>query len=130
MWGEVTRIAQLGRDRTIDVVPSGEGAASAEEIGALLRRDATRIARQYDAIVLVGAVEQVVAGLASAMPVPDVIYCVRVGRTPVAELKRVVEEIERTGAHARGVVLWDAPDPILAELRPMEEVEREAAGVS
>ena len=130
MWGEVTRSAQLGRDRTIDVVPSGDGTASAEEIGELLHRDATRLTRQYDAIVLVSAIEQVVAGLASAMPVPDVLYGVRVGRTPVAELKRAIEKIEQSGAHARGIVLWNAPDPILAELRPTEEVEREPAGVA
>ena len=40
-WPEVTRSAKIGRDRTIDVVPSGEGAVPVEDIRALLQRDIT-----------------------------------------------------------------------------------------
>ena len=128
-WPDVTRSARLGRDRTIDVVPSGEGAVPAEQIKSLLQRDITRLSRHYDAIVLVSSPEQVLAGLPTALPIPDVLYCVRAGQTPIAHLKRAIEEIEATGAHARGIVLWSAPDPALAELRPLEEVEREPVAI-
>jgi len=41
------------------------------------------------------------------------------------ELKKRVEEIARSGGTIRGVVLWDAPDPVLYEVKPAERVERE-----
>jgi len=50
-----------------------------------------------------------------------VIYCVRTGQTPIAHLKRALEDTERTGGRIRGIVLWNAPDPILAEVRAPEQ---------
>jgi hypothetical protein len=50
--------------------------------------------------------------------------------TPIAQLQKATKEIEDSGAHSRGIVLWDAPDPTLAELRPIEEVEHEPAQVA
>ena len=70
---------------------------------------------------LVSAVEQVVNGLPSVLPIPDVIYCVRSGQTPIAKLKRALDDIERTGGRIRGIVLWNAPDPVLSELRAVEQ---------
>jgi Mrp family chromosome partitioning ATPase len=124
-WQRVIRNSHLGRDRTIDVVPSGEGALPAEEIVELLRRDGSTLPKRYDAIVVVSALDQVLSGVAAALPVPDVLYCVRVGQTPIAELKRAIDAIEFSGAHTRGIVMWNAPDPILAQLRPIEDVEIE-----
>jgi hypothetical protein len=129
-WPDVTRSARLGRDRTIDVVPSGEAVVSVESLSALLQRDMTRLSRRYDAIILVSSAEQVMNGLSTAMPVSDVLYCVRAGQTPIAQLKHGIEEIERSGAHTRGIVLWNAPEPVLADLRPLQETERETVEVS
>ena len=83
-------------------------------MSALLQNDAVRLARRYDTIVIVSAAEQVLNGLPSVLPIPDVVYCVRAGQTPIAQLKRALEDIERTGGRIRGIVLWNAPDPILA----------------
>lgn len=129
MWGEVTRAAQLGRDRVIDVVPSGESTSDPEPLITLLKKDSARLARQYDAIVLVSSFEQVAAGLPTALPIPDVLYCVRMGQTPIADLKKAVEAIEQTGARTRGIVLWNALDPVLAQLRPTEEPARATSSV-
>lgn len=129
-WPDVTRTARLGRDRTIDVVTSGEGSASSEAISEVLRRDAGRLARRYDAIVVVSSCEQVLAGLPAALPVPDVVYCARVGQTSLADLKKAMIDIKEAGGHPRGIVLWNAPEPELAELRPVEEVERQPAAVA
>jgi hypothetical protein len=126
MWGEVTRTAQIGRDRTIDVVPSGDGTVPASELRQLLERDASRLVRQYDAVVLVSSADQVSEGLAAALPIPDVLYCVRTGQTPIWQLRQAIEEIDRSGARTRGIVLWNAPDPSLAMLRAAEEIERAA----
>jgi hypothetical protein len=38
----------------------------------------------------------------------------------VAQLRRALEDFERTGGRMRGIVLWNAPDPLLSELRPIE----------
>ena len=125
-WSQVIRTANLGRDRTIDVVPSGQGVVAADELTAILGRDVETLSRRYDAIVVVSALDQSVAGVSAALPVPDVLYCVRAGQTPIAELKRHIEEIQTTGAQVRGVVFWNAPDPQLADLRPSKEMEAEA----
>jgi Mrp family chromosome partitioning ATPase len=114
-WPEAIRPARTGRDRTIDVVSSGHGTLPLDELKALLERDIARLSRRYDALVLVSAPDQVSMGLPTALPIPDVVYCARTGQTPVAELKRTLEEIEQAGCRVRGVVLWDAPDPALLE---------------
>lgn len=124
-WPEATRVTRIGRDRTIDVVPSGHGELPVEGAVELLERDAARLARRYDAVVMVAAPSQVAAGLAAALPIPDVVFCARAGQTPIAELKQRVEEIARGGGTIRGVVLWDAPDPVLYEVKPAERAERE-----
>ena len=36
---------------------------------------------------------KVVNGLPSVLPIPDVIYCERSGQTPIAKLKRALDEI-------------------------------------
>ncbi|MEO8624403.1 MAG: hypothetical protein ABI625_25200 [bacterium] len=124
-WQRVIRNSHLGRDRTIDVVPSGEDVLAVEEIVEVLRRDGGALPKRYDAIVVVSALNQVLSGVAAALPVPDVLYCVRAGQTPIAELKRSIDAIELSGANVRGIVMWNAPDPILSQLRPVEDLEFE-----
>ena len=114
-WPEAIRPTRSGRDRTIDVVSSGHGAISIDALKELFQRDIARLSRRYDAVVLVSSPEQVSLGLTTALPIPDVVYCARTGQTPVAELKKALEEIEQAGSRVRGVVLWDAPDPALLE---------------
>jgi Mrp family chromosome partitioning ATPase len=120
-WPEAVRSARIGRESSIDVVPTGPGAPSFQALSTLLQNDAIRLARRYDTIVIVSAAEQVVNGLPSVLPIPDVIYCVRTGHTPIARLRRALEDTERTGGRIRGIVLWNAPDPILAEVRAPEQ---------
>lgn len=128
-WPEAVRVTRIGRDRTIDVVASGRGPLPIDELVSLLRRDVARLSRRYDAIVLVSSPEQVAQGLPAALPIPDVIYCARIGQTPIAELKKTVEEIERAGGRLRGLVLWSASDPALSDVRPVDEPRRELATV-
>jgi Mrp family chromosome partitioning ATPase len=120
-WPEAVRPVRIGRESAIDVVPTGPGAPSFQAVSTLLQNDAQRLARRYDTIVVVSAVEQVVSGLPSVLPIPDVVVCVRTGQTPLAQLRRALDDIERTGGRIRGLVLWNAPDPVLAEVRPAEQ---------
>jgi hypothetical protein len=126
-WPEVIRSARIGRDSSIDVVQSGPDAPSFQEVSALFRRDSSRLARRYDAIVVVSSLDYVVQGLPSALPIPDVIYCARAGQTSVAQLKHALEDIERAGGRMRGIVLWNAPDPTLSDPRPVERQTEEVA---
>jgi Mrp family chromosome partitioning ATPase len=128
-WPDVTQSIRLGRDRMIDVVPSGVGATSVVEISALLQRDMTRLSQRYDAIVLVSAESQVAEGLSVALPISDVIYCARAGQTPVADLARAVESITRSGAQLRGIVLWNAPPPEPPARNTIEMPERQTTTV-
>ena len=129
-WTQVIRTTNLGRSRSIDVVPTGEGVTPVEQLTEVLRRDSSSLSRRYDAIVMVAALEQVTAGLAAAMAIPDVLLCVRAGQTPIEEIKRSLEEIEKTGAKTRGIVMWNAPVPVLADLRPTEDADLEAEAVA
>ena len=112
-WPEVLRTARLGRDRAIDVVTSGAEPTPPEQLSATLAQHATRLARRYDAIVMVSSAEQVLAGLPAALPVTDVLYCARIGVTPIEELKQAVADIRKAGGNPRGLVLWNAADPVL-----------------
>lgn len=114
-WSEVTVPATIGRDRTIDVVPSGIGVPTPEpdEIKALLRRDAARLARHYDTIIVVASEAQAMAGVAGVLPKPDVIYCARIGFTRLNALDRAVDAAGEAGGRMLGVVLWNADPPAL-----------------
>ena len=127
-WPQVIRTTNLGRSRTIDVVPTGEGVTPVEQIIEVLKRDSATLSRRYDAVIVVAALDQVTAGLSSALAIPDVLLCVRAGQTPIEDIKRSLEEIEKTGARTRGIVMWNAPVPVLADHRPTvdEEIEVEA----
>ena len=131
-WPEAIRPARTGRDRTIDVVSSGHGMLPLDDLKALFQRDIARLSRRYDAVVLVSSPDQVGMGLPTALPIPDVVYCARTGQTPIAELKKALEELEAAGCRLRGVVLWDAPDPALLEQqeRAAPQARRETAGVA
>ena len=124
-WQEVTRTARLGPDRTIDMVPSGEGVVAIEKLKAVLAQDAATLTRRYDAIVIAASQDQVRSGLSTALPIPDVVYCVRAGQTSIRQLKLAMHEIAESGSRVRGLVLWAAPDPVLGELRPVEDAERD-----
>ena len=129
-WAQVIRTTNLGRSRAIDVVPTGDGVTPVEQLTDVLRRDSSTLSRRYDAIVMVAALEQVTAGLAAAMAIPDVLLCVRAGQTPIEEIKRSLDAIEKTGAKTRGIVMWNAPVPVLADLRPTEDADLEAEAVA
>lgn len=129
-WTQAIRTTNLGRSRTIDVVPTGDGLTPPEQLVDVLKRDSSSLSKRYDAIVMVAALEQVTAGLAASMAIPDVLLCVRAGQTPIEDIKSTLEGIEKTGARTRGIVMWNAPVPVLADLRPTEDAEVEAEAVA
>ncbi|HVX40493.1 MAG TPA: hypothetical protein VHB25_13055 [Gemmatimonadaceae bacterium] len=113
-WPEVAVEARIGRDRTIDVVPSGiSPSLRLSETTELLRSDGARLARHYDAIVVVATTAQTAAGVPGALPIADTIVCARVGHTRVHELQTAIDAIRLAGGNPAGIVLWNAPAPVL-----------------
>lgn len=119
-WPETTQHATIGRDRVIDVVTSGTGfpTPDAREVSDLLRRDAARLARHYDTIVIVASKELTLSGLPGVLPKHDVLYCARLGYTRHADLKKALQGIRLAGGNPLGIVLWDDAEP--APLTPAE----------
>lgn len=114
-WAEVTGPALVGRDRTVDVIPSGVSSAQRDpaEVIDRFRNEATRLARHYEAIIIVAPLEQTKAGLPGALPIPDTILCARVNETRIADVQASLDAIRAAGGNPVGIVLWDAPPPAL-----------------
>jgi len=117
-WPEATQHATIGRDRVIDVVPSGTGYSVADvgRTSDLLRRDAARMARHYDTILIAASPEATFSGLPGALPMHDVLYCARLGVTRHNDLRKAVQSIRLAGGNPVGIVLWDDVEP--AQLAP------------
>jgi hypothetical protein len=96
-------------------MPSGlsETNQAPADIRALFQREAPRLARHYEAIVIAAALEHAVGGLPGALPIPDAIVCARVGFTRIADVQAALDGLRTAGGRAVGVVLWDAPLPEL-----------------
>jgi len=134
-WPEATQHATIGRDRVIDVVPSGSGYSVTDvgRVSDLLRRDAARLARHYDTIVIVASKDATFSGLPGALPMHDVIYCARLGVTRHADLKKAIQSIRLAGGNPLGIVLWDDIEPVAiapseprADIPPQRTAEMEA----
>ena len=117
-WPDVTVPAQVGRDKTVDLVPYGASPASDDDVAARLRQDVGRHARYYDALVAIASSAAAATGMSTAMPSPEVLYCVQPGITPLYELRAELERIRASGGVVRGIVLWSAERPMLVDQRP------------
>lgn len=124
-WPEATQHATIGRDRVIDVVPSGvETSASGEQlVSDLLRKDAARMTRHYETVIIVAPTDLAFGDLVAALPKHEVIYCARLGYTRHADLKKAIQALRAAGGNPLGIVLWDDLDP--AAVAP-EEVRSQA----
>lgn len=103
--------APVGRDRWLEVVPSGS-----QPRGAIARREAEtlreaiiRSARYYELTLLVAPFER-----ATDVRVgPAVIVCAHVAHSLVSTLRTAVAELRDNGAQIIGIVLWAADAPSL-----------------
>lgn len=118
-WPDVTISAPTGRNRSVDLVPRGLGPIDAEAAVALLKRDAARLARYYDAVVVVASPEMIAARLAEALPSSELVYCAQPGVTPLRELREELNRFELAGAKIKGLVLWGAERPVLPAQREL-----------
>jgi hypothetical protein len=87
-------------------VPYGSATAGVdfERVSALLTRDASRLARYYDAVLLIARPDTLVAGLAASLPSPEYLYCVQPGITELQRLRSQLDAARAAGAVVRGIV--------------------------
>ncbi len=126
-WPEATTAVTIGRRSTFDVVPSGVAASPPDhaELAALLRTDVARLSRRYDTIITVMSNEQAMGGLASEMPTAKLVYCVRVGETRVADLRKAIEALRLAGVQPLGLVAWGTESPVLTAAESTDGAQAE-----
>lgn len=114
-WASSIISTTIGRDRPLDVLPSGTKrmGALAPDVTRSVREGFDRMKRRYDLIVLAAPTSyaQLTTGVIAA---PDVVLCARIGYTPLTELRTAIESLRGAGRIVHGVVLWDAEAPQLA----------------
>ena len=101
----------VGRDRSVDVVPSGadhRGPISNRE-AETLRAAIVRSARHYELTVVVSPLEQA----NDVRVVPAVIVCAHLAHSLVSTLRTAVAALRDNGARIIGIVLWSADAPSL-----------------
>jgi Mrp family chromosome partitioning ATPase len=114
-WAECIVQSTIGRDRVLDILPSGTKRAGtiSEEVAERIRGDFARMERRYDLIVIAAPTAYVQRGRASIIPGPDVILCARVAHTRIARLKEEVESLRALDLRIHGLVLWDDDTPVI-----------------
>jgi Mrp family chromosome partitioning ATPase len=105
----------VGRDRPLDVLPSGHGrigTASSEAVREL-HDTLARMERRYDFIVIVAPSSYAQMKTNSIIPAPDVVVCAQVGVTQIADLRAAVKNLRAAGKVVHGIALWDDEAPRL-----------------
>jgi Mrp family chromosome partitioning ATPase len=123
-WPEAITQAIIGRDRTLDVLPSGTSKTSASpEAIERMRSDFARMERRYDLIVIAAPTAYILRGAASIIPGPDVVLCARVAHTKISQLRATVEKLRGLDLRIHGLVLWDDNSPVI---EAQDEIEQPA----
>jgi Mrp family chromosome partitioning ATPase len=114
-WPEAIVQVVVGRDRVLDVLPSGARRAGAPdpEAAQRIRGDFARMERRYDLIVIAAPTAYVQHRRASIIPAPDVVLCARVAHTKLARLKEEVETLRDMNLRIHGIVLWNDDLPVI-----------------
>lgn len=114
-WPEALVPTTIGRDRTLDVMPSGtkRSGAPAGEVAERIRADFARMERRYDLIVIAAPTAYVLTGRQSIIPGPDIVLCARIANTRVARLKESVDKLRELDLRIHGLVLWNDDMPVI-----------------
>jgi Mrp family chromosome partitioning ATPase len=114
-WPEAIVPTTIGRDRPLDVLPSGTRRVGppATDVVEEVRRELARMQRRYDFIIITAPTSYVQRSATSIIPAPDVILCARIAHTTVGGLKSAVDSLRGADMRIHGLVLWDAEMPQL-----------------
>ncbi|MFL5464654.1 MAG: hypothetical protein ACJ770_11695 [Gemmatimonadaceae bacterium] len=114
-WPEAIVPTTIGRDRPLDVLPSGTRRAGLPDASVVeeVRRELARMQRRYDFIIIAAPTSYVQRSASSIVPAPDLILCARIAHTTVSGLKGAVDTLRAADMRIHGLVLWDAEMPQL-----------------
>lgn len=112
-WIDAVVSTTIGRDRPLDVVPSGTSRSGTILPGASddVRAELARMERRYDFIVITAPTDYAQLPTNTIIPAQDVVLCARIGQTPLEELRAAVKSLRGVGRRLHGVVLWDDDTP-------------------
>lgn len=117
-WPDTVVASSAGRDRTVDLIPFGAGASlSAADLAEFASTELLRLARYYDAMIVIATAQQINDGLLKQLPSPELVYCAQPGTTPLPQLGEELDRMRDAGAVVRGVVLWASERPVLTVRR-------------
>ncbi|MEA2705982.1 MAG: hypothetical protein QOH22_770, partial [Gemmatimonadaceae bacterium] len=114
-WPEAIVPTTIGRDRPLDVLPSGTRRSGLPESNVVeeVKKELARMQRRYDFIIIAAPTSYVQRSASSIIPAPDVILCARIAHTTVGGLKTAVDTLRGADMRIHGLVLWDAEMPQL-----------------
>lgn len=114
-WSGAITQTIIGRDRALDVLPSGTARiARIDSAGAeRIRDDFARMKRRYDLIVVASPASYLLREAESIIPGPDVVLCGRINQTRTSRLKESVESLRDMGLRIHGLVLWNDDTPVI-----------------
>lgn len=129
-WPEAIVPTTIGRDRPLDVLPSGTKRAGLPEANVVeeVRNELARLQRRYDFIIIAAPTSYVQRSATSIIPAPDVILCARIAHTTVGALKTAVDSLRGADMRVHGLVLWDAEMPQLETREEMLGTQRQTGG--
>ena len=127
-WPEAIIPTTIGRDRPLDVLPSGTRRSGLPEPSVVeeVRRELARMQRRYDFIIIAAPTSYVQRSASSIIPAPDVILCARIAHTTVGGLKSAVDSLRGADMRIHGLVLWDAEMPQLETREEMLGATRQS----
>ena len=114
-WPEAIVPTTIGRDRPLDVLPSGTRRSGLPEANVVeeVKKELARMQRRYDFIIIAAPTSYVQRSESSIIPAPDVILCARIAHTTLGGLKTAVDTLRGADMRIHGLVLWDAEMPQL-----------------
>ncbi len=129
-WSDAITQAVIGRDRMLDILPSGtrRGGEASPEVVQRIRGDFARMERRYDLIVIAAPTAYLLRSEASVIPGPDVVLCARVSHTRIAKLRGTVEKLRGMDLRIHGLVLWDDDLPVIETQEQTEPEIRNKTG--
>ena len=123
-WGGSIVSTVIGRDRNLDVLPSGTKRTGTVDpvVAQRIRGDFARMERRYDLIVIAAPTGYVQRGPNSIIPGPDVVLCARLAHTKIGRLRDAVNGLRALDHRIHGLVLWNDDIPVIeAQDEPNEK---------
>jgi Mrp family chromosome partitioning ATPase len=127
-WPEAIIPTTIGRDRPLDVLPSGTRRSGLPEPNVVeeVRKELARMQRRYDFIIIAAPTSYVQRSASSIIPAPDVILCARIAHTTVEGIRTAVASLRGADMRIHGLVLWDAEMPQLETREEMLGATRQS----